>query len=110
MGEVYDTVSHAVERLIRITEAKIQATVERNPNRLLALLQEELDHLHTLDQWQDACLTLSPEEKARLKKRVEFWQERGRFLQELLQQQLGYLDFIRSLLGAPVSHGLDIGL
>ncbi|MBX5467181.1 MAG: hypothetical protein K6U14_06755 [Firmicutes bacterium] len=109
MSRVYDTVSAAVEALVHITESKIEAALGREPERLLALLQEELDHLHTLDQWQEACMTLPPAEKEALRRRVLHWQERVRFLQEVLQQQLGYLDFLRSLFGPALPRGVDLG-
>lgn len=101
----------AIEQMITLTEAKIAAVLARDPQQLLTLLQAELDPLHCLDRFDDSINTLSAEERATIRQRLEHWQRRTEFFVHLLHQHLGYIDFVRSVLNGPQPpSGLDIGI
>lgn len=94
-----DRVLQAIAVLRQVTEDKIAATLARDRVRLQELLEAELPHLMAIrgqivhaNQW-------TPEDKERLREVVVAWQGRAEYLQQLLETQLGYLDFMRQVLG-----------
>lgn len=105
----FGSIREDIDRLTRITEEKIQAVVARDPTRLVGLLQEEIDPLVRLNRAAWSLMDWPADEKAATRRLVEHWAQRERYLSELLQTQLGYLDFIQGLLG-PRSPALDLDL
>ena len=97
MNSPFTQLSTQIQVLSELTDAKIAAVVARDPAQLLALLQSEIDPMHALDRFADEVDRLTAEERAKLRRQIEEWQLRTDYLQQLLQRNLGYIDFIRSL-------------
>lgn len=95
-----------------LTERKIQATIGRQSALLVQLLQEQIDPMARLQQSMLELNSLSTEQKAELRTHIERWNQREKFLDELLQKNIGYIDYVKHLLGlAPGEHrGIDIPL
>lgn len=99
-----------IHELSRLTESKIAAVIARDPDRLLELLQLEIDPMHALDRFADEVERLTPEERGELRRQIEAWQVRTEYLQQLLQQNLGYIDFLRSLWTSMPDTGLNLDM
>lgn len=108
--EVFLAVTQDLEMLHQLTEDKIQAVVSRNPDRLLTLLQDEIDPMTRLMAHTVELPELPADDRDVLRRRLTHWAEREAYLAELLEQHLGYVDFMRTLLRAPTRPSLDLGL
>ena len=106
----YITVKQNVDLLRDLTEKKINAVLLRQPTELMHLLQEELDPLHTLNSTMVEIWSFSPAEKETIAYTCQLWADRAQYLGELLQTQLGYLDFMRTLLGIESTSTINLGL
>ncbi len=107
---LYLAVTEHINLLRDLTEKKINAVLLRQPQELMQLLQEELDPLHALNLHMLEVSQFSPHEKEVIALLCQQWAERAQYLAELLQTQLGYLDFIRSLLGIESTSAVNLGL
>jgi hypothetical protein len=107
---LFSQLSDQIKVLADLTEAKIGAVTGRRPERLLELLQSEIDPMHALDRFADEVERLTPEERQSLRRQIEQWQVRTDYLQQLLQQNLGYIDFLRSLWTSLPDVGLNLDL
>lgn len=97
--------------LIELTEAKIDAVLSREPGRLMQLLQAELDPLRDLDLLEAEAESWSPSHQHIVRTQLLNWQKRCDYLTDILNQHLGYIDFVRSLVdGLVPGPGLDVGL
>src|SRR5579875_2560494 len=94
-----DRVLQAIEALRQATEDKIAATLARDRVRLQQLLEAELPHLMAVRGQIVHAAEWTPEDKERLREAVTAWQARAEYLKQLLETQLGYLDFMRQVLG-----------
>jgi hypothetical protein len=94
-----DAVLAAVERLRQRTEDKIAATLARDSRRLQSLLEEELPDLMAIRGQLAHAAEWTAKDRERLKAAVSLWQARAEYLQTLLETQLGYLAFVREVLG-----------
>jgi len=94
-----DDVLAAIERLRQRTEDKIAATLARDPSRLQHLLEEELPDLMAIRGQLAHAAEWTEPDRYRLKTAVALWQARAEYLQTLLETQLGYLAFVREVLG-----------
>lgn len=101
-----------LEDMERITEAKIEAASRRAADQLVSLLQEELDPLHRLATNIVEFGSFSEDEQAELKGHITRWAEREQYLKEILQKNLGYIDYLKQLLGirGQETRGLNVGL
>ena len=99
-----------LEKLETLTELKIQDVAGRNPRQLVQHLQEELDPMARLEAHTLELAQLTDEQKADLQGRLTRWSAREYYLAELLEQNLGYIDFLRQLLGLQENPGLNLGL
>lgn len=106
----YNTVKQNIDLLRDLTEKKINAVLLRQPKELMQLLQEELDPLRTLNSTMVEIWSFSPSEKETIAYTCQLWAERTQYLGELLQTQLGYLDFMRTLLGIDTTSTINLGL
>jgi hypothetical protein len=106
----YNTVKQNIDLLRDLTEKKINAVLLRQPTELMHLLQEELDPLRTLNSTMVEIWSFSPAEKDAIAYTCQRWAERAQYLGELLQTQLGYLDFMRTLLGIESTSTINLGL
>lgn len=88
-----------VERIQALTEEKIAAALGRDPIRLEGLLHEEIPELVELRSLLPQANRLSPTDSQVVKQKVALWLARSEYLQEILQTQLGYIDFVRYVLG-----------
>lgn len=110
MLATFERLTAAIAELTRLTDAKIQAVCARDPETLMRLLQVEIDAVRALDHFHDEVDSLDPAEKGILRQRLLHWQTRADHLQSLLQQNLGYIDFLRSLIEERPSPALDLNL
>lgn len=96
----------------RITEAKIQATINRHAESLVALLQEQIDPMHRLSAHSMELPTLPDVQRAELGTHIARWATREQYLKDLLEKNLGYIDYLKQLLGiAGVDYrNLNLGL
>jgi len=108
--ESYSSILADVQHLLALTEAKIAAVSGRRAQELMGLLQEELDPLARLNSRSVLLGQLTTEQKAELRHYLMRWAERERYLADLLEQHLGYIDFMKQLLGIQDRLGLDIGI
>lgn len=106
----YETLLTNLQILRDLTEKKINAVLLRQADQLMQLLQEELDPLRAINQNLLEVPTFSEQERDIVQFSCQKWSERAGYLAELLQTQLGYLDFLRSLLGIESTSSLNLGL
>ncbi|CAB1128042.1 conserved protein of unknown function [Candidatus Hydrogenisulfobacillus filiaventi] len=107
MSQAAQDLRRLIMRLAALTEAKIQAAIARDSDRLLNLLQEEMDPLAEVQRILYSFPPLSPGERAELRDLIEAWMGRTTYLGTLLETQLGYIDFARAVLGIDRTGGLD---
>lgn len=88
-----------VERIQVLTEEKIAAALGRDPVRLEGLLHEEIPELVELRSLLPQANLLNTDDAQVIKQKVSLWLARSEYLQEILQTQLGYIDFVRYVLG-----------
>ncbi len=88
-----------VARLRALTEDKIEATLARDTTRLEQLLVSEAAPLLALRRLAPEAHRLPDLERGELAQAVGRWQERTEYLRQLLETQLGYVDFARFVLG-----------
>lgn len=108
-----ETITEPLLTLAQLTEEKIQAVMARDPQRLLSLLQAEIDPMRQLDRFVDDMERLSFAERTKVRQLLTRWQNRSQYLGEILMQHLGYIDFVRSVIHAVPgtgTTGLDLGL
>ena len=110
MNSPFNQLTHQIRVLADLTESKISAVVARDPMQLMRLLQSEIDPMHALDRFSDEVDLLTLEERVQLHHQIEAWRLRTDYLQELLQRNLGYIDFIRSLWTSLPATGLNLDL
>ncbi len=106
----YDALWANLQTLRDLTEQKINAVLLRQTEELMHLLQEELDPLRAINQYLLEVPQFSVTERDAIQFSCQKWSERAGYLAELLQTQLGYLDFLRSLLGIDSTSSLNLGL
>ncbi|WP_053960262.1 hypothetical protein [Sulfobacillus thermosulfidooxidans] len=106
----FDALMKHLMTLEALTEQKIDAATSRNSNRLVQLLQEELDSLNYINQHLLDLATLSPAQRKVIGQHAMRWQERTKFLHDVLQTQLGYCDFVRMLIGNSHTQAINIDL
>ena len=113
IDQVFETMLADLRELEGITEDKIQAAIAREPSALIQALQQQIDpqvrlQSHTLD-----IGLLSEAQRAELKTHITRWAGREQYLTELLQKNLGYILYLRHLIGLSNDEhqsGLDLGL
>lgn len=105
-----DGLMETLKTLIALTEEKIEAVTTRDSARLLELLQQEIDPIATLDHFADELEGLSSDEKDAIRRLLSHWQTRSQYLTDILNQHLGYIDFVRSMMTGSPRSGLDMGL
>ena len=110
MPSSFPRVLASLNELTRLTEEKIQAVIARRPADLVALLQQELDPLTTVNQHLLEIPQYPPDERRQLRTLLTRWADRGQYLADLLETQLGYVDFARTLLGKETPYSVDLGL
>lgn len=106
----YEDLLTNLQILRDLTEGKINAVLLRQTDELMHLLQEELDPLRAINQHLLEVSSFSEQERDVVQFSCQKWSERAGYLAELLQTQLGYLDFLRSLLGIESTSSLNLGL
>lgn len=112
MAAVFSQTVSDLEEMERITEAKIEATMNRDAKALVALLQEQIDPMYRLNSHTLDLSTMTEQEKADLRTRISRWASREQYLKDLLEQNLGYIEYLKQLLGiSGAEHsGLNVGL
>lgn len=110
--ELFDSVIRDLEDMERITEAKIRATAGRDAKVLVALLQEEIDPLYRLSSRTLELAQLSEPQRQELSGRLTRWGGREQYLKNLLENNLGYIDYLKQLLKVSTLNqsSLNIGL
>ncbi|MCY0878408.1 MAG: hypothetical protein OWU84_05665 [Firmicutes bacterium] len=110
--KVFREMVEDLTELQNITEAKIQAVLARDPSRLVALLQQEIDPMYRVNARTLDLQALSPPQKDVLRANITRWANREQFLATLLEQSLGYIAFLREILGIAREErpGLNLGL
>lgn len=96
----------------RLTEAKISATLGRNPEQLMQILQEQIDPMFRLSTRTLDLASLNEVQKFELRTHVTRWANREQYLKELLEKNIGYIDYLKHLLGIEGENlpGLNLGL
>ncbi len=110
---VFERMLADLRELEGVTETKIRAAIGRDALALIQALQQQIDPMvrlqtHTLDVG-----LLSDAQKAELKTHITRWDGREQYLTELLQKNLGYISYLRELMGLSNREqqtGLDLGL
>ena len=97
--ELFSRVLIDLEAMERITEAKIQATVARDAKTLVALLQEEIDPMYRLSSRTLELAMLSEAQRQELAGRLTRWGGREQHLKDLLENNLGYIEYLKQLMG-----------
>ncbi len=109
---LYEAILADLIEVERITEGKIQAVIGRRADTLVSLLQEQIDPMYRLNTRTLEMGGLSESEKAELKTHITRWASREEHLADLIEQHLGYIAYLRELLG--IGHqerpGLNLGL
>ncbi|MCY0899171.1 MAG: hypothetical protein OWU33_09605 [Firmicutes bacterium] len=110
--KVYHEMFEDLRELEQITDAKIHAVLARDPSRLVALLQQEIDPMHRVNARMLDLQSLTTTQKEALRVQITRWANREQFLATLLEQSLGYIQYLKELLG--IQHeerpGLNLGL
>lgn len=101
-----------LEAMQAITEAKIQATLNRQADALVTLLQEQIDPLERLGTLTLEIGALSEAQQKELSTHIARWAQREQHLKELLEKNLGYIGYLKQLLGisGPDQPQLNLGL
>lgn len=101
-----------LQEMQQLTEAKIQAVIARQAEHLILLLQQQLDPMYRLNARMLDLPSLTEAQKAELQSHITRWANREQYLGELLVKNLGYIDYLRHLLGIAGQEqpGLNIGL
>jgi hypothetical protein len=101
-----------LEAMEAITEAKIQATLNRQADVLVKLLQEQIDPLERLGTLTLEIGTLSGSQQEELSTHIARWAQREQHLKDLLEKNLGYIGYLKQLLGinGPDQPQLNLGL
>lgn len=107
---VFDTIMNCLTELEDLTERKIQAATRRDSAELLQLLQDELDPLTHVNRHLLEIAALSTDERSLIRRHAEHWQARAQLLSTILQSQLGYCDFVLTLLGQSQQSSVNIDL
>jgi hypothetical protein len=110
MNDVFDIAIGHLLALETLTEQKIEAATTRNANRLIQLLQDELDPLNWITEHLPDISQLSAEKRQIVRQHAIMWQERTEFLHEILGTQLGYCDFVRTLIGTNQHTAINLDL
>ncbi|HBQ95339.1 MAG: hypothetical protein M1493_17265 [Firmicutes bacterium] len=110
MDDKFDTLITHLMTLKTLTEQKIEAATLRDAERLVQLLQDELDPLNWINTHLPDIAQLNSEERQIIHRHAAIWQERTQFLHETLGTQLGYCDFVRMLIGNPPFRAVNIDL
>ena len=101
-----------LKEMERLTEAKIQAAVRRDAKTLVNLLQEQIDPMYRLNRNTLELGMLSIAQQADLRTHITRWATREQYLQNVLEKNLGYIAYLKQLLGisGQESPGLNVGL
>lgn len=110
MDNMVSLIVRHIETLSDITEQKIQAVIARDSNTLISLLQQEIDPLTILGQRVMEASQLLPEQRRLIRSKLEYWASRERYLAEMVETHMGYVDFILELLGDNHPPSIDYGL
>lgn len=110
MDDIFDTCIAYLLKLETLTEEKIEAATTRDTERLVQLLQEELDPLTWVNDHLPDIGQLSAEKRQTIRQYAARWQERTQFLNEILSAQLGYCDFVQMLIGTHQRTAINIDL
>lgn len=105
-----DAFRRDLDSLRELTEEKIQAVVARDSVHLMALVQAEIDPLSRVHTSAWILETLSPQEQDEIRGTLEHWASRVQYLADLIETQLGYVDFLRSILGPIPTHQVSLDL
>lgn len=101
-----------LEAMERITEAKVRAAVSRDAHALVALLQEQIDPMYRLASHTLELADLSDARRQELAAHISRWAAREQYLTEVLEKNLGYIEYLKQLLKiTTVDHtSLNVGL
>ncbi|NMP23083.1 hypothetical protein [Sulfobacillus harzensis] len=101
-----------LEELERITEKKIQAVLGRKSAELVDLLQEQIDPMYRINAEIFEIAAMTEEERAELASHITRWANREEYLGNLLEEHLGYIAYLKALVGIKPDQrtGLDIGV
>lgn len=108
--EDFDTLMTHITALETLTEKKIDAATSRDATQLVQLLQEELDSMDYVNQHLFVINDLSLDQRQIIRHHAASWHERTLVLAEILQTQLGYCDFVRTLIGQSMVTALNLDL
>lgn len=110
--ETFKRVLSDLEALEAITEQKIQAVIGRKSQRLVELLQEQIDPMYRINIETLEIAAMTEPQRAELAGHITRWAYREQYLGDLLEEHLGYVEYLKALLGiAPDQRtGLDIGV
>lgn len=109
---LYTQTLHDLMEMERITEAKIQATLNRQPESLVGLLQDQLDPMCRLGLNTVELAGLSDPQRAEIGTHIVRWAQREQYLKDLLEKNLGYIGYLKHVLGitGPDMPNLNVGL
>ncbi len=106
----FDEIIQDIESLLDLSERKIAAVSARRAPTLMTLLQAELDPLDRINHQLLAIGLMTAEQKSQIGHLTQRWADRERYLAELIETRLGYIDFVHSLFGMETPHTVDLGL
>jgi hypothetical protein len=112
VADLYANTLRDVEEMERLTEAKIQAAMNRQPDALVSLLQEQIDPMYRLSSRTLELGALSDAQRGELSAHIARWAQREAYLKDLVERNLGYIDYLKRILGldSPGQSHLNIGL
>lgn len=103
---------HDLQEMERLTEEKIAATLGRDPQRLMHILQEQIDPMFRLSMRTIELASLNETQKFELRRHITRWANREQYLKEVLEKHIGYIEYVKHLLGIEGQEwpGLNLGL
>lgn len=108
---IFSKVKGDLIELEGLTEEKIGAVIRRDAPYLVELLQKQIDPMNRLQTHTLELSLLSDAEKQDLKSHIVLWNNREKYLSDLIEKNLGYISYLKSLLGiGPERTGLSIDL
>ncbi|PSR23374.1 MAG: hypothetical protein C7B45_03410 [Sulfobacillus acidophilus] len=110
--KLFSQVMRDLQEMQRLTEAKISATLARDPERLMHILQEQIDPMYRLSTRTIELAGLNEAQKFELRTHITRWANREQYLKDLLEKNIGYINYLRHLMGINDTQwpGLNLGL
>ncbi len=101
-----------LQEMERLTEEKIASTLSRNSERLMRVLQEQIDPMYRLSTRTLELASLSEAQKFELRTHITRWANREQYLKELLEKNIGYIEYLKQLMRIDDTQwpGLNLGL